>query len=60
MDKKLENDKILTIAQIICKSTKKYADIHVGIVVPSKNLKMHKILENQQISRYLTKYLRIH
>jgi hypothetical protein len=52
--------KILASAQIICKSTKKYADFHVEIVLPSKNLQMHKILANQQISRYLTKYLQIH
>jgi hypothetical protein len=56
MNKKLQMHKILAIAKIICKSAKNYEDIHVGIVLPSKNLQMHKILENRQISSYLTKY----
>jgi hypothetical protein len=54
MDKKLAN------AQKTCKFTKKYADINIGIVAPSKNLQMHKILAKRQIRRYLTKYLQIH
>jgi hypothetical protein len=53
MHKKLANP------QNICKSTKKYADCHVGIVVVEKNLQMHKIFANRQILRFLTKNLQI-
>jgi hypothetical protein len=58
--KNLPMDKKLANAQKTCKFTKKYADINVGIVAPSKNLQMHKILAKRQIRRYLTKYLRMH
>ena len=51
--------KIFANPQNICKSTKKFADFHVGIVVISKNLQMNKILVNRKINRFLTKYLQI-
>ena len=54
MHKKLANPRN------ICKSTKKYADCHVGIVVVEKNLQMHKIFANRQILRFFTKNLQIH